>query len=68
MEKNKASNHSDDSIKRARKKTASAKLKRNSSGLPTSRFNVEIPSDVLGSYTGIAENDYEQPVQDADDL
>ncbi len=27
----------------------------------------EIPSDVLGSYTGTGEND-EAPVQDADDL
>ena len=26
------------------------------------------PTDVLGSYTGIPENRYEKPVQDADDL
>ncbi len=24
--------------------------------------------DVLGSYTGVPENEYERPVQDADDL
>ena len=27
-----------------------------------------IASDPLGSYTGIAENSWEQPTQDADDL
>lgn len=26
------------------------------------------PSDVQGSYTGRAENPYEEPIQDADDL
>lgn len=30
--------------------------------------NKAIKSDVLGSYTGIAETSYEKPVQDADDL
>ena len=28
----------------------------------------EIKSDVQGSYTGVAEDPYEKPVQDADDL
>lgn len=28
----------------------------------------EIRSDVQGSYTGVAEDPYEKPVQDADDL
>jgi len=27
-----------------------------------------ISSDVLGSYTGVAEDPYEKPIQDADDL
>ena len=31
-------------------------------------FNVPSKSDVLGSYTGVPENKYEVPVQDADDL
>lgn len=28
----------------------------------------DIKSDVQGSYTGVPENKYERPVQDADDL
>ena len=28
----------------------------------------KIKSDVQGSYTGVPENPYEEPVQDADDL
>lgn len=32
------------------------------------RKNEDIPTDVLGSYTGTPENPYEKPVQDADDL
>ncbi len=28
----------------------------------------EVPSDVLGSYTGVPEDIYEKPVQDVDDL
>jgi len=28
----------------------------------------EIKNDVLGSYTGVAENPYDKPEQDADDL
>ena len=28
----------------------------------------KISSDVLGSWTGIPENEYDKPVQDADDL
>lgn len=28
----------------------------------------EIKSDVLGSYTGVSENPYDKPQQDADDL
>lgn len=28
----------------------------------------EIPSDVLGSYTGVPEDEDEEPIQDADDL
>lgn len=27
-----------------------------------------IPTDPLGSYTGVAEDPFEKPVQDADDL
>lgn len=34
----------------------------------TSEFNREIPSDILGSYTGVPQNGYEVPEQDADDL
>lgn len=30
--------------------------------------NEDIPTDVLGSYTGVPSNPFEMPVQDADDL
>lgn len=35
--------------------------------LPKQSFVEQIPSDVLGSYTGVA-LDHDRPVQDADDL
>lgn len=32
------------------------------------RKNEDIPTDILGSYTGVPLNPLEMPVQDADDL
>ncbi len=32
------------------------------------KFRVSSNTDCLGSYTGVAENPYEVPTQDADDL
>ncbi len=33
-----------------------------------SKHDREIPSDTLGSYTGVPEDAWEEPEQDADDL
>ena len=46
----------------------SDKYTRKNEDIPTSLYDSEIASDVLGSYTGVPENEYEKPVQDADDL
>ena len=42
----------------------SDKFQKKNEDIPTSR----IPSDVLGSYTGVPEDAFEKPIQDADDL
>lgn len=47
------------------KKTNTKKTKKN---VKSVRVSGEIKSDVQGSYTGVPENPYEKPVQDADDL
>lgn len=47
------------------KKDSTKKIKRN---VKSVRVSGEIKSDVQGSYTGVPENPYEKPVQDADDL
>ena len=46
----------------------SYKFIRKNEDIPVSRCDEEISSDVLGSYTGVPENKYEKPIQDADDL
>lgn len=50
------------------KNIESDKFMRKNEDIPTYKYNEEIPSDILGSYTGIPENDDDQPIQDADDL
>ncbi len=47
------------------KKDSTKKTKRN---VKSVRVSGEIKNDVQGSYTGVPENPYEKPVQDADDL
>ena len=46
----------------------SDKFMRKNEDIPTDSYNEKITSDVLGSYTGVPENKFETPVQDADDL
>lgn len=46
----------------------SDKFMRKNEDIPTDRYNEEIASDVLGSYTGVPKNKNEKPIQDADDL
>ena len=46
----------------------SDKFIRKNEDIPVSKYDEEISSDVLGSYTGVPENEYEKPIQDADDL
>lgn len=68
MNKRKHSNKSMKLKKTSKKNAESNKFQRKIEDLPTFKYNEEIASDVLGSYTGIAEDNYEKPVQDADDL
>lgn len=68
MEKKKSQRHSHRDNQATEKNIESDKFLRKNEEIPTSKFNEEIPSDTLGSYTGVPENENEQPVQDADDL
>lgn len=68
MEKKKNQRHSHRDNRATEKNIDSDKFLRKNEEIPTSKFNEEIPSDVLGSYTGTPENELEVPVQDADDL
>ncbi len=67
-DKNCSNNKSMKGKKPTKNNVESDKFLRKNEDIPTSRYNEEIASDVLGSYTGVPENEYEQPVQDADDL
>lgn len=64
MDKRKAFRHSHRDNKATGKNIDSDKFQKKNEDIPTSR----IPSDVLGSYTGVPEDAFEEPVQDADDL
>lgn len=67
MEKKKSQRHSHRDNQATEKNIDSDKFLRKNEEIPTSKLD-EVPSDVLGSYTGVPENEDEQPVQDADDL
>lgn len=54
--------------KSTRKNSDPNKFLRKNEDIPTSKKSQNIESDVLGSYTGVPENEYDTPVQDADDL
>lgn len=64
MERKKSLRHSHRDNKATDKNISSRKFQKKNEDIPTSK----IPSDVLGSYTGIPEDAFEQPIQDADDL
>ena len=49
--------------KNNKNKTAKEKIKKGNN-----KKTEDIRTDVLGSYTGVPENRYDTPVQDADDL
>ena len=59
MEKKKSQRHSHRDNKATDKNIVSPKF---------GRKNEDIPTDVLGSYTGVPLNPFDVPVQDADDL
>lgn len=64
MDKRKAFRRSHRDNKATDKNINSDKYQKKNEDIPTSR----VPSDVLGSYTGVPEDAFEKPVQDADDL
>ena len=64
MDKRKAFRRSHRDNKATDKNINSDKYQKKNEDIPTSR----VPSDVLGSYTGVPEDACEKPVQDADDL
>ncbi len=64
MDKRKSFRHSHRDNKATNKNIDSDKFLRKNEDIPTSR----VPSDVLGSYTGVPEDAFEKPIQDADDL
>ncbi len=68
MERKRAYRHSHRDNKATDKNIDSDKFLRKNEDIPTSRLPGNITSDVLGSYTGVPEDAYEKPVQDADDL
>ncbi|MBR3816076.1 MAG: hypothetical protein IKJ27_05075 [Clostridia bacterium] len=64
MEKKKSQRHSHRDNKATDKNISSRKFQKKNEDIPTS----QISSDVLGSYTGVPEDAFDLPVQDADDL
>ena len=68
MDKKKAQRHSHRDNQATRKNISSEKYGKKNEDIPTSRLPGSIMSDVLGSYTGVPEDLYDEPVQDADDL
>ena len=59
MEKKKSQRHSHRDNKATDKNIDSPKF---------NKKNEDIPTDILGSYTGVPLNPFDTPVQDADDL
>lgn len=59
MEKNKSKRQSHRDNKATSKNIDSTKY---------NKKNEDIPTDILGSYTGVPLNPFDTPVQDADDL
>lgn len=68
MERKKSARHSHRDNKATDKNISSDKFLRKNEEIPTSKLPGNIASDVLGSYTGVPEDEYDLPVQDADDL
>ena len=68
MNNKKNSNKSMKGKKPTKNNVDSDKFMRKNEDIPTDRYNEEIASDVLGSYTGVPQNKNEKPIQDADDL
>lgn len=68
MERKKDQRHSHRDNQATDKNIDSDKFLRKNEDIPTSKLVQKIPSDVLGSYTGIPEDADDRPVQDADDL
>ena len=68
MDKRKAFRRSHRDNKATQKNIDSDKFMRKNEDIPTSKLPGSITSDVLGSYTGVPEDAFEKPVQDADDL
>ena len=68
MDKRKAFRRSHRDNKATQKNIDSDKYQRKNEDIPTSKLPGSIASDVLGSYTGVPEDAFEKPVQDADDL
>lgn len=68
MERKRAQRHSHRDNKATDKSIDSKKFQKKNEDIPTSKLPGNIQSDVLGSYTGVPEDAYEKPVQDADDL
>ena len=68
MNKRKHSSKSMKGKKPTKNNVDSDKFMRKNEDIPTDSYNEEIASDVLGSYTGVPENKFEKPIQDADDL
>ena len=64
VDKRKAFRRSHRDNKATDKNIDSDKFLRKNEDIPTSR----VLSDVLGSYTGVPEDAFDKPVQDADDL
>lgn len=67
MGKSKKDSRSHRNNKATDKNISSDKFLKKNEDIPTSKLH-NIPSDVLGSYTGVPEDLYDMPVQDADDL
>ena len=68
MERRKVFRHSHRDNKATDKNISSGKFQKKNEDIPTDKLPADIQSDVLGSYTGVPEDAFEKPVQDADDL
>ena len=68
MDKRKAFRRSHRDNKATQKNIDSDKFMKKNEDIRTSKLPGSITSDVLGSYTGVPEDLYDEPVQDADDL